>query len=311
MRSIRGLYVIRSGGSPLVRSLRAEEDEDEEVTPDADESQPDEDEEEPADDSEDEEEEDDEEPVADDRLATLEVDFSRFDAWYEIDSWYEGRFLERVARGAFKRTIDQRGSQVKVLFNHGFDFHIGDKVLGVPELLEERDDSPHLEAGLLDTSYNRDLLPGLRAGAYGSSFMFEVLADSWNHEPESSDYNPDGLPERTITEVRLFEAGPVTFPANPEATAGVRSGTDWLLEQVQQRDADRHDDLVRSLTAFRAAHGLRTPDQSGPATSSAPTPKAPAPGEESARHVDGISRGTRERMLRELALHDMAKEPLK
>lgn len=250
MRSIRGLHVIRSGiATPGLRPVRAESEE-------------------PA------------EAPTDGRLATLEVDFSRFDNWYEIDSFWEGRFLERVRPGAFKRTISRNGpAAVKVFFNHGFDPQIGDKVLGVPELLEERDGSAYLEAGLLDTSYNRDLLPGLRAGGYGSSFMFEVTAEAWDHEPEKSDYNPDGLPERSVTEVTLYEAGPVTWPANPEATSGVRSGTDWMIERAQQRDADSHEDLVRSLAGFRAMHGLRTPLDEGLATPAQPTPDATtAPG---------------------------------
>lgn len=234
----------------------------------------------------------------DGRLGTLLVDFSRFNTWYEIDSFWEGRFLERTAPGSFRRTIDQRGSQVKVLFNHGFDFSIGDKVLGVPEVLEERPDSPHLEAGLLDTSYNRDLLPGLRAGAYGSSFMFEVLAESWARDPGQSDYNPEGLPERTITEVRLFEAGPVTWPANPDATAGVRSGMDWYASTLAERDADRHEDLVRSFAAWRALHGITATSPLGePADPVEPAPEAPAPGPVPARHVDGITAAARSRRL--------------
>lgn len=274
MRALRGLYVIRGGavrcdGAPVARlAVRA-----------ADEAAPD-----------------------DGRLGTLEVDFSHFDVWYEINSWWEGRFLEQTRRGAFKRTIEQRGDQVKVLFNHGFDFSIGDKVLGVPEVLEERDDSPHLEAGLLDTSYNRDLAPGLRAGAYGSSFMFEVLAEEWVREPEKSDFNPEGLPERTVTEVRLFEAGPVTWPANPDSTAGLRSGVDWYAEQVQQRDRQHYDELLRSFTAFRALHGLDTP--AGVVTPSMPAPETPAPGDRPARHVDGVSAAQRTRRLQ---LIDMAR----
>ena len=236
MRSIRGIHVIRSGtATPGLRPIvRAEGEQETEA-------------------------------AADGRLATLEVDFSVFDTWYEIDSWWEGRFLERTARGAFKRTI-ARNPQPKVLFNHGMDLNIGDKVLGVVELLEERPESPHLEAGLLDTSYNRDLLPGLRAGAYGSSFMFEVTSEQWEHEPEASDYNPNALPERTITEVSLFEAGPVTWPANPEATSGVRSGTDWMIERARDRDPEANDELVRSLAGFRAMHGLRSPLDEGHAT---------------------------------------------
>lgn len=280
MRSIRGLYVIRSGGAAPVLTAMARADAGEQADPAA--------------------------ASEDGRLATLEVDFSRFNTWYEIDSYWEGRFLEQTKRGAFKRTIEQRGGQVKVLFNHGFDFNIGDKVLGVPEVLQERDTSPHLEAGLLDTSYNRDLLPGLRAGAYGSSFMFEVVQDQWNHEPEKSDHNPEGIPERTITEVKLYEAGPVTWPANPDATSGVRSGTDWMLDQLQRHDQDRHEDLVRSLAGFRAAHGLRTLSDEGAATPDGTDPKTPAPGDAPARHVDGIPKAARARFLRALTIDEMA-----
>jgi hypothetical protein len=274
MRSMRGLYVIRGGAAvPRLAALAVRADE-------------------PAGDA-----------PADGRLGTLEVDFSRFDTWYEIDSFWEGQFVERIVRGAFKKTIRENGSNVKVLFNHGFDFHIGDKVLGVPEVLEERDVSPHLEAGLLDTSYNRDLEPGLRAGAYGSSFMFEVLAEKWVREPEKSEHNPDGLPERTITQVRLFEAGPVTWPANPDATASLRSGTDWYAEQVQlRRDREQFDELVRSFAAFRALNGLSIPE--GTATPPVTKPETPASEPDSDRHVDGVSATARRRRL---ALIDMAR----
>jgi hypothetical protein len=78
---------------------------------------------------------------------------------------------------------------------------------------------------LFDTSYNRDLLPGFKTGQYGSSHRFRVIPDKdhWNERPERSERNPNGLPERTIREMSIHELGPVTFPANPNATAGVRS----------------------------------------------------------------------------------------
>lgn len=270
MRSLRGLYVIRSGaaGSALPeRAARAAGDQ----------------------------------APSDGRLGTLEVNFSKLGTWYRIDSYWEGTFLERTVAGAFKKTIAERGGQVKILFNHGMDRSIGDKVLSVPEVIEERSDGPYLEGPLFDTSYNRDLLPGLQAGAYGSSFMFEVLGETWAMEPGRSSHNPDGIPERTITEVRLYEAGPVTWPANPDATSGVRSGVDWYAEQVQQRDQRRYDDLVRTFDAFRALNGLSTPTQ-GAATQSAPTPEPPAPDE--GRHVDGMSAAARQRRL---TLIDMAR----
>jgi phage head maturation protease len=71
---------------------------------------------------------------------------------------------------------------------------------------------------LLDTSYNRDLLPGLKDGVYGASFRFQVMKEELKQDPGVSDHNPKGLPERTITEARVMEFGPVTFPAYAGAT---------------------------------------------------------------------------------------------
>lgn len=44
-----------------------------------------------------------------------------------------------------------------------------------------------------------------------------------------SDYNEAGLPERTITEARVLEFGPVSFPGYEGAVAGVRSLTDRFV----------------------------------------------------------------------------------
>ncbi|WP_344248228.1 HK97 family phage prohead protease, partial [Actinocorallia libanotica] len=240
-----------------------------------------------------------------DAMPVMTVEFSRFDTWYEIDSLWEGRFLERTIKGSFKRTIRNNGAGLKVLFNHGRDMTIHQKVLGVPARLEERETSPYMEVPLLDTSYNRDLVPGLQAGAYGSSFMFDVVRESWDYDPGPSDYNPDGIPERTVEEVRLYEAGPVTWPANPDATAGLRSGADWLMEQLAVQDSAERADLVRSFAAFRAMHGLRTSADAEPATAKhTPDPMAPAPGDAPARHVDGISAAARRRRL---TIHDAAR----
>jgi len=232
---------------------------------------------------------------ADGRIGTLVVDFSRFGTWYEIDSCWEGRFLERVQRGAFRKTMAERGSQVRVMFNHGFDMFLDQKLLSVPEVIEERPESAHLE-GPLFRGTPELIVEGLRAGAYGSSFMFEVLGETWNREPEKSAANPEALPERTITEVRLLEAGPVTWPANPDATAGLRSGVDWLAEQVAKRDQDRYDEMQRSFAAFRALHGLDTPRR-GAVTQDEPNPGTPASDDTSDRHVEGVSAAARKRRL--------------
>jgi HK97 family phage prohead protease len=139
-----------------------------------------------------------------------------FNDWTEINSW-EGQFKERIAPGAFRKTLRERGDQVKVLFNHGMDPSIGDKPLGKPRSMKERDKGLYVEVPLDDTSYNADIKALLRSGALdGMSFRMSVLAEEWNLPEE-------GLPERTIKEIRLYEFGPVTFPAYQATEAGVRA----------------------------------------------------------------------------------------
>ena len=209
-------------------------------------------------------------------MPTMEIRFSAFGKWYEIDSFWEGRFLERTERGAFAKTIREAGDRVKVLFNHGFDPSVGQKVLGAVEDLREDSDSPVGVVPMFDTTYNRDLLPGLEAGVYGSSMRMRVIKDEWNDEPGRSDHNPDGIPERTIKEVRLVEFGPVTFPANPDSTAGVRSMTDTYYEQLRSQDPHQVEELARARQTRTPVRGAAdgTPQGDGAARTTADEPPA-------------------------------------
>jgi len=145
-----------------------------------------------------------------------------FDKWTEIDGW-EGHFLERIAPGAITKTLKERGDRVKVLFNHGFDPQIGDKPLGKPRLMEPREKGLWTETPLSKTSYNSDLIELLSDGAIdGMSFRFSVTRESWDENGKVNKANPKGLPMRTIEELRLYEFGPVTFPAYEATTVGVR-----------------------------------------------------------------------------------------
>jgi HK97 family phage prohead protease len=181
-----------------------------------------------------------------DSLGTLTIPFSPFNTWYEVNSRWEGRFLERTTPGTFADTIAKDRGIMRSLFDHGHDPQIGNKVLGPIVALREDATSPVGEVELLDTGYNRDLLPGLKAGVYGSSFRMHVQADAWDDNPPRSEHNPDGIPERTITRVRALEFGPVTFPANPAATATVRSGTDYYYDQLRNRDTSAFEAAARA-----------------------------------------------------------------
>jgi HK97 family phage prohead protease len=135
-----------------------------------------------------------------------------------INSW-EGNFREQIAPGAFARSIKNKGTGIKVLFNHGMDPSIGDKPLGRASTIQEDAKGLYVEVPLSRTSYNDDIIALLEDGAIdGMSFRF----NSW-------EYPDKGLPTRTLREVNLSEFGPVTFPAYAATSAGVRSRDEFSI----------------------------------------------------------------------------------
>jgi HK97 family phage prohead protease len=158
--------------------------------------------------------------------------FAVFNRWTEIASAWEGNFLERIAPGAFTDTFATRGSQIRVLYDHGHDPQIGNKPLGVVRAMGEDKVGASYEVEMFDASYVNDLKPAIRAGQLGASFRFRPDQVTDVDTPKPSRDNPKGLPERTIDRATLYEFGPVTFPAYPDATAGMRSRTDEFLDHI-------------------------------------------------------------------------------
>ena len=186
--------------------------------------------------------------------------FAVFDRWTTIDSIWEGNFLERVAPGAFSKTIQENRAGMRVLFQHGKDPQIGDKPLGSIAELREDDRGAYYEVDMFDTSYNRDLIPGLEAGVYGASFRFRVLREDFNKEPGESAHNPNGLPERTIREAAVSEFGPVTWGAYSEASAAYRSVTDDYIVTRLLDQPDRLAELIQHLRSAAPSTEPTAPD---------------------------------------------------
>jgi len=132
---------------------------------------------------------------------------------------------------------------MRCLFQHGKDPAVGEKPLGPIRLLAPDDKGLAYEVPLLDTTYNRDIVEMLRAepAVLGSSFRFTATRDQFESKPGKSTYNPRGIPERTVQEVRLSEFGPVTFPAYPSAGAGLRSITDRMFGLDDEERVDVED----------------------------------------------------------------------
>ena len=147
--------------------------------------------------------------------------FSRWNSWARIQSRAEGDFFEQVAPGAFTETFANNRAGIRCLFQHGRDQATGEKPLGPIEELREDDLGGFYAVPLLNVDYVNRLIPGLQAGLYGASFRFSVDRQRVNHRPVRSEYNPKGLPERTIQAARVREIGPVTWGAYADATAAV------------------------------------------------------------------------------------------
>ena len=149
---------------------------------------------------------------------------------------------------------------------------VGDKPIAEIERLEEQDEGAYHESRLLDGVPDL-IVSGLRAGQYGQSFRMEVMREDYNERPDKSDYNPLGLPERSINEIRLHEFGPVTFPAYENTTPGLRSLTDRFIFEWLERNAAEARGLISAqaihVAAFPAAETAPSAADAAPERTSA------------------------------------------
>ena len=147
---------------------------------------------------------------------TLEGYAAVFDTPTRIEDWEP--FDEIIARGAFKKTLAERSPILQ--WNHGNDPAVGQVPIGNIETIREDANGLKVTARLHDNAQVGPIRDAIASGAItGMSFRFQVL----NEQVDTS----GDIPVRTVREVRLFEVGPVAFPAYPTTSVGVRSiGTD-------------------------------------------------------------------------------------
>ena len=147
-------------------------------------------------------------------------------------------FIERIAPGAFKRSIEAR-NDIKLLWNHDSGTVLGSTRAGTLKLYEDTRGLKVI-AQLPNTTAGRDASELLRRGDVDSmSFGFSVPSggDEWSQ---------DGS-ERTLRSVRLHEVSIVAFPAY-SSTAGTTSvrGLDKVAERAQV-DPDALADAIIKL----------------------------------------------------------------
>jgi HK97 family phage prohead protease len=162
-----------------------------------------------------------------------------------------GGFVEYVAPGAFKRSLQSR-NEVKLLWNHDSGEPLASLRGGTMQLVED-EVGLRVTAKLPNTTRGRDIAELLRTKVIDSmSFGFNVIKDSWSRDGQT----------RTLESVRLFEASIVSFPAYSATTATVRSATtinpDQLAEallklesgeELDEANANLITDVVSKLKA--------------------------------------------------------------
>jgi HK97 family phage prohead protease len=129
----------------------------------------------------------------------------------------ERGFREQIAPGAFNKSIQD--GDVVLLNNHNPSQPLARQSAGTLEL-HAGTQGLDWRASASDTSYARDVVANVRAGNYGGcSFSFSVPkgGETWDEN------TADGIPLRTIREMRAREISIVTFPAYKDTDVYARS----------------------------------------------------------------------------------------
>lgn len=167
-----------------------------------------------------------------------------------------------MKRGAFRKTLKERGERIPVLYQHNPDWPIGR-----PTELREDKTGLKFDAEIVDeTTHGRDAMALLRRGVpLGMSFGFQTIKSRPVEDSDDLDFSQaddfyrskDGKEYvRVIEEVKLWEISLVTFPANEKAEINdVRAAAEAdaltsLIEHIRNGTlSDEHAALVADLVA--------------------------------------------------------------
>ena len=235
-----------------------------------------------------------------------------------IDSW-EGRFREKIAPGAMKKSF--RENPPRVQFDHGHHPLIGSIPIGSIESIREEVDpvrapegGAHVIARLHDNWLIQPVRDAIASGSVdGMSFRFSVVREEWHDHTGKritdeealrgelrrtwmEDVPDDELLLRTLKELRVPEVGPVVWPAYADTSVGVRSVTLDLSRLNEPEEQNKLAQLV--LMADRAdaeAPPVTPPGADAHAEESNDTPQITAPAAET--HESRSKRLARESAL--------------
>lgn len=148
-----------------------------------------------------------------------------FNSRTEIKGWFSS-FTEEIAPGAFVRAISE--DDVRALFNHDSSQVLGRSTSGTLRLSEDKK-GLRFEIDLPDTQAGRDIATLVsREDITGNSFAFDVIGEEWEDKDKD-------VPHRRLTELRLYDVGPVTYPAYSETSIEVSKRTAETVDQIRKK----------------------------------------------------------------------------
>jgi hypothetical protein len=151
-----------------------------------------------------------------------------------------------VKPGAFTRTLKNNREQIQTLFNHGHDPRYGELPIGTIKDLHEDSRGLRAKVELHDGPDNENIRAALASGALRAmSIQFETIQEDFN----------DDRTERNLRELKLWEFGPVTFPANAAATASLHSLAALAVDLEEQ--LEKHWDGAAALRTCSNAAEFR------------------------------------------------------
>jgi HK97 family phage prohead protease len=147
--------------------------------------------------------------------------------WNQPSRPIGGWFTEKFQRGAFTSSL------VSDIRAYAAWNHDEREVLGRhPSTLTLVEDDVGLRYEIVPPKWAERYLETIERGDVdGSSFIFRAVREEWDES------NPD-MPVRTVLEAELYEVSPVTTPAYPSSSVGVRSAEDVFKNYQASKRAD-------------------------------------------------------------------------
>lgn len=158
--------------------------------------------------------------------------------WNQRSHLIWGEFYEKVAKGAFARSLKE--DVIKALWNHRSDFVLGSTKPGTLRL-EEDDIGLRFEIDLPNNSWGNDACESVgRGDVDGVSFGFNVRENgyAWQYLIDEDVY------ERTLLDVKLSEVSPTPFPAYPDSEISQRSLENLGITTKEQRRLEKEKLLI-------------------------------------------------------------------